>query len=111
MNGILNMFSGKGEQENRKRHKAFRDAIPDSYPADLSVEERAALHPAYSGPQANTRQAEDYRRAYAMHGPQSKQEHIAFDEYQRTHGLDGRRIQEPTPHRGVLERLVEMILP
>jgi hypothetical protein len=91
MNGILAMLSGKGEQENQKRHKAFRDAIPDSYPADLTVEERAAQHPAYSGPLANTMQAADYRRAhYGGKGPQSKAEHAAFarrqalmEEYER----------------------------
>ncbi len=90
MFGIGKMLSGKGEAENRRRHNAFRDAIPQNFPAGMSEPERARLHPAYSGPKAKTKMAADYRRAHAMHGPQSQAEHRAFerqqnmmDEYER----------------------------
>ena len=98
---VWKMLSGKGEKENQKRHKAFRDAIPDTFPSDMTIEERAAIHPAYSGPMANTLQAADYRRAHYMHGPQSKAEHAALvrrqammEEYERQVAEFTQRLRE-----------------
>jgi hypothetical protein len=83
MQGILAMLSGKGEAKNRARHKAFRDAIPQNFPSDMTISERAVHHPAYSGPMSNSLQAADYRRAhYGGGGPQSQAEHRAFDRRQ-----------------------------
>lgn len=113
MKGLLKMISGQGEKEYRQQHQKFRDAIPDDFPADMTIDERAAKHPAYSGPMANTLDADNYRRARNLFGgPKSKAEHAALTEYQRTHDQFGRRIQEDAPERrGVLEWLVETLLP
>jgi hypothetical protein len=90
MDGIWKSLTGQAEKERRERNRKFKAAIPDTYPADMTVEERAAIHPAYSGDMANSLQAENYRRAHYMHGPQSKAEHAAFarqqalmEEYER----------------------------
>ncbi len=90
MHGILKMLSGRGEKENRAKHKAFRDAIPDTYPYDMSIEERASQHPAYSGDSAWTLDGFNYRAANDAHGPKSKAEHTAdarrialMEEYER----------------------------
>lgn len=114
MHGIKDMLSGKGERENQERHKAFRDAIPDDFLAGTTIQERAAKHPAYSGPMSNSMDAANYRRAhYGGKGPQSKAEHADFAEYQRTHTPDGLLIQDerPSPRRSVIEWLVELIMP
>lgn len=88
MKGIDKMWTGQGEQEYREQHKQFNDAIPDHYPADYTIEQRAAEHPAYSGAMANTRDAANYQRAHYMHGPQSKEEHARFA---------GRQAQQEEP--------------
>lgn len=115
MKGILKMLSGRGEREYRLQHRRFHDAIPDNYPADMTVAERAERHPAYSGPMANSLDADNYRRALNLFSPpKSKAEHAALTEYQRTHDQYGRRIAEvedAPERRGVLEWLVETLLP
>jgi hypothetical protein len=119
MKGFFKMLSGQGEKEYREQHKAFDDAIPDRYEDHIEEHEwqwkhpdsakRAKTHPAYSGPMENSLDAANYRRAHQMRGPQSKAEHEAFAEYQRTHGPDGRRIVEEKPVRALT--LLERLLP
>jgi len=101
MHGFWTMFTGRGEKLNREKHKAFRDAIPDTFPTDMTIEERAARHPAYSGPVANSMDAENYRRAHYMHGPQSQAEHAALvrrqammEEYERQVAEFTQRLRE-----------------
>ena len=72
------MLSGRGEKEYRKQHKDFNDAIPDNYEPGMTIEEKAAKHPAYSGPMANGMDAANYCRANDCHGPKSKAEHRQF---------------------------------
>ena len=101
LKGFLAMLSGRGGREYGDQHRKFRDAIPDHFPTDMTIEERAAWHPAYSGPMANSMDAENYRRAHYMHGPQSKAEHAALvmrqammEEYERQVAEFTQRLRE-----------------
>lgn len=83
MKGFWAMLTGRGEKEYREQHQRFRDAIPNDFPADWTIKERADHHPAYSGPLANTTDAANYRRAhFGGKGPQSRREHQEFAEMQ-----------------------------
>lgn len=75
MKGPWKMFTGQGGKEYRAQHRKFNEAIPDDFPIGTSDEQRLAAHPAYSGPMASSLDAENYRRAHFMRGPQSKREH------------------------------------
>jgi hypothetical protein len=112
MFGIAKMLKGEGEKIARQNNRRFREQIPDSYPDWMSVEERAAIHPAYCDNEfANKKQGFDYRRAhFGGRGPQSKEEHAAFAEYQRTHNPDGTLIEDAAP-RSVLAWLIDALLP
>jgi len=91
LKGFWKMLTGQGGKEYGEQHRRFKAAIPNTFPTDMTIKERAARHPAYSGSMANSMDAADYRRAhFGGRGPQSKAEHAAFarqqammDEYDR----------------------------
>ncbi len=80
MKGILKMLTGQGGKEYGEQHRKFNDAIPDDFPVDWTIEERAQVHPAYGSESSD---AQNYRRAHYMHGPQSKKEHAKLAARQR----------------------------
>lgn len=107
---FFRMLSGRGERENRANRKAFKDAIPQNFPGDMTETERRENHPAYSGPWANTPQAASYQRAHGSRGPQSKAEHRALERHQLAKNPDGSWDDKPE-RRSVFDFLVELILP